>query len=79
MLWDPPVAAGVFDSLSYRVVVVNMNTDLVIINGTTANTNYSIAYPQLCTDYEATVTTFSMSFEGDSAVSSKRTPGGIQL
>ena len=79
MLWDPPLTAGVLNGLSYQVFVVNTNTDLVIVNVTTEYTNYSIAYLQPCADYKATITPFLMNFEGDSTVTSKRTPGGMQI
>ena len=48
VLWDPPATAGVLSGLSYIVIVMNNNTDQVIVNDTTTNTIYSLPVLELC-------------------------------
>ena len=79
--WYPPVTAGVLNDLMYRVIVVNDNTDQVIVNGTTNGTYYDLprngtSTIQPCQYYTANVTAFSSQHHSDSVVFSQMSPGG---
>ena len=74
-MWNPPPTAGVL-SLTYRLTVTNVNTGVVIINTTTAMTNYLVGSLQHCTVYTASVTPFSQEHEGNIEVIVAKTPGG---
>lgn len=75
-MWDPPPTAGVL-SLTYHLTVTNTNTGVVIINTTTAMTNYLvIGSLQYCTVYTASVTPFLQGHKGNIEVIAAKTPGG---
>ena len=63
-MWDPPSTVGL-TNVSYHLTVTNMNTGVVIINTTTTATSYQIGIiAKPCTNYSATVTTFSSEYTG---------------
>ena len=76
VLWDPPATAGVLSGLSYIVIVMNNNTDQVIVSDTTTNTSYLLPVLESCQYYTANMTTFSSQHHSESVVTGQRTPGG---
>ena len=56
IMWDPPPAAGVLSGLTYHLTVTNVNTDVVDINTTTADTSYPLGPLEFCVNYTASVT-----------------------
>ena len=76
-MWDPPSTAGTLDSLHYRVIVVNNDTGVVIVNNSTTVTTQPLPDVQLCQYYTANVTAFSSEYHGDSVVTGERSPGGM--
>ena len=76
VIWDPPLTAGILDSLHYRVIVVNNDTGVVIVSNTTTVTIQPLPDVQLCHFYIADVTAFSSEYHGDSVVTGERSPGG---
>ena len=53
-----------------------MNTGVVIINTTTAMTNYLVGSLQYCTVYSVSVTPFLQGHEGNIEIIAAKTPGG---
>ena len=75
-MWDPPLTAGILDSLHYHVIVVNNDTGVVIVSNTTTVTTQLLPGVQLCQYYTANVTAFSSDYHGDRVVTGERSPGG---
>ena len=73
ILWDPPATVGVLNLLfSYNVIVMNMNTNEVIVSDTTNSTIYPLPQLQSCHYYTANVTVFYKDHFGDSVVTEQR-------
>ena len=54
--WDPPSTVGVLSGLTYHLTVTNVNTGVVDINTTTADTSYPLGPLEFCVNYTASVT-----------------------
>ena len=76
--WDPPETAGVLGSLFYQLLVINKNTDHVIVNTTTALTSYGFP-SKLCQVYVGTVKPHVGNMAGETVVREYRTRGGESL
>ena len=75
--WDPPATAGVLSGLSYVVIVMNNNTDQVIVSDTTNNTVYPLPQLPFCQYYTANVTAFSSQHRSESVVIGQRQGGEL--
>ena len=75
-MWDPPPTAGVLISgLTYHLTVTNMNTGVVNINTTTADTSYPLGPLEFCVNYTGNVTVLHTSATVP-VLTMARTPGG---
>ena len=77
--WDPPTTAGVLSNLSYQLTVINVITNQVIVSTITTDTNYTLLQITPCQEYMANVTVSSTEHQGESVVTSQRSPGGELL
>ena len=76
--WDPPETAGVLGSLFYQLLVINKNTDHVIVNTTTTLTSYGLPF-ELCQVYVGTITAHVGNMAGETVVREHRIRGGESL
>ena len=70
--WDPPQTAGILGNLFYHLVVINMNTDQVIVNITTTLTSYGFPF-EPCHVYVGKVTAHVGNMAGGTVVQEHRT------
>ena len=73
--WDPPQTAGVLGDLFYQLVVINNNTDQVIVNNKTTLTSYYFPF-EVCQVYVGKVTAHVGDIAGETVVQQHRTLGG---
>ena len=70
--WDPPQTAGVLGNLFYQLIVINKNTDQVIVNTTTTLTSYGLSF-EVCQVYMGKVTAHVGNMAGGTVVQEHRT------
>ena len=70
--WDPPQTAGVLGNLFYQLVVINKNTDQVIVNTTTTLTTNILPF-EPCQVYVGQVTAHVGNMAGGTVVQEHRT------
>ena len=70
--WYPPQTAGVLGNLFYQLVVINKNTDQVIVNTTTTLTSYGLPF-EVCQVYVGKVTAHVGNMAGETVVQEQRT------